>query len=219
MESTPPESWSEKEFDEWLQSSEAIKQQRIVSGTASPDELGFGKNLIGPIQNLLPILTDESLRKIEISNSNWTQIYLVNLLDYTCSAPLCIQMHQHVPPNDFGRLCKHIIKALRYCKLVEYLPPMAKGMANHGYPNAYGIIPGCFAADIYGKPIYITGIYKNSWINVYALKRKNGVNYFRFGYSLQLRTWFDTSPTRKSYWNHPPVDIAVIRRTIRLSDM
>jgi hypothetical protein len=147
-----------------------------------------------PIQTdplkLLPAFCDESLRLVEIKSSDWTKTYIVNLLDYTCTNPQCIEIHSGVPPRDFGRLCKHIILALRARNLVPQLPPIARGIAENGYPDlAFGVYPGRFTNDRNGNPIYITGRNYDGWINVFALWRRDGVNYYRFGFNVRTKAW------------------------------
>lgn len=165
-----------------------------------------------PIQTdplkLLPIFSDDSLRAIEVKSSDWTKTYVVNLLDYTCTCPLCLEIHLGVPLRDFGRLCKHIIIALRERKLVAQLPPIARGIVENGLPyDAYGIYPGRFAEDLYGRPIYITGKNYDGWINVFALLRRNGVNYSRFGYNVNSRRWYFKN---LSYLYLPKIDESIL---------
>lgn len=148
----------------------------------------------GPTQTdpskLLPIFFDESLRSIQIQSSDLTKIYMVNLFDYTCTCPLCIEVHSVVPPRDFGRLCKHIILALRRYNLVRNLPAIARAIAENGSPDAaFGVYPGRFATDLNGNPIYITGKNYDGWLNVFALWRRGGVNYYRFGFNVRTRGW------------------------------
>jgi len=150
-----------------------------------------------PIQTepakLLPAFFDESLRVIHIRATTSADIYTVNLLDYTCNNPLCLQIHSGVPPRDFGRLCKHIILALRQKNLVRQLPPIARGIVQNGHPDAaYGIYPGRFENDRNGNPIYITGPNYDGWISVFALRRRNGVNYYRFGYNINSNDCLQT---------------------------
>jgi hypothetical protein len=158
-----------------------------------------------PIQDgsltLLPIFTHESLKAIKVSD--WNTIYIVNLLDYTCNCPLCIEIHSGVPPRDFGRLCKHIIMALRGKHLVAQLPPIARGMVEYRYPRAFGVYPGRFANDLNGNQIYITGKNHDGWFNVFALKSRNGVNYYGFGYNANSkRRWCDDE--RGMLFGQPP---------------
>ena len=97
----------------------------------------------------LPIFSDESLRAIEVKSGDGSKTYVVNLLDYTCTCPHCLEIHSGVPARDFGRLCKHIILALRTQNLVAQLPAIAQGIAQNGYPDrAFGIYPGRFAEDL-----------------------------------------------------------------------
>jgi ankyrin repeat protein len=147
-----------------------------------------------PVQHdpsrLLPVFYDESLRAIEIKSTDWTKTYIVNLLDYTCTCQLCLEIHSGVPARDFGRLCKHIIMALRGKNLVAQLPPIARGIVENGYPYAaFGIYPGRFATDLNGNPIYITAPNYDGWLNVFALRRRDGVNYYRYGYNVKTGVW------------------------------
>jgi hypothetical protein len=146
-----------------------------------------------PIQHdsskLLPVFTDESLRATQIKATTSRDTYTVNLLDYTCTSPHCMEIHSEVPPRDFGRLCKHMILALRQKNLVAQLPPIARGIADNGRPEAYGVYPGHFATDLNGNPAYITGQNYDGWIGVFALKRRDGVNFYRFGYNVRGKRW------------------------------
>ena len=164
---------------------------------------------------LLPVFSDTSLRSIEVMSSDRTKTYIVNLLDYTCSCQLCLEIHSGVPPRDFGRLCKHIIIALRGKNLVAQLPPIAKGIVENGYPEAFGVYPGRFAEDLYGRPIYITGK-KNydGWINILALLRRNGVNYSRFGYNVNSRRWYFKN---LSYLYLPKIDESILYYAVKSS--
>ena len=170
-----------------------------------------------PIQTepskLLPAFSDESLRTIQIRATTSADVYTVNLLDYTCSNPLCKEIHSGVPPRDFGRLCKHIILALRQKNLVKQLPPIARGIAENGLPyDAYGIYPGRFAEDNYGRPIYITGPNYDGWVSVFALKRRNGVNYYRFGYNIKSKDSLQTMTSTGAafYRACPAIDESVL---------
>jgi hypothetical protein len=167
-----------------------------------------------PIQTdplkLLPVFSDDSLRAIEVKSSDWTKTYVVNLLDYTCTCPLCLEIHAGIPPRDFGRLCKHIIIALRGEKLVAQLPPIARGIVDHGYPKAYGVYPGRFASDLNVNPIYITGKNFDGWINVYALARRNGVNYFRYGFNTKSKRWCRIMTSGAYNWTKPQVDESIL---------
>ena len=167
-----------------------------------------------PIQTdplkLLPVFSGDSLRAIEVKSSDWTKTYIVNLLDYTCTCPLCSEIHAGIPPRDFGRLCKHIIIALRGEKLVAQLPPIARGIAENGYPRAYGVYPGRFANDLNGNPIYITGKNFDGWINVYALTRRNGVNYFRYGFDTKSKSWCRIMTSGAYNWTKPQIDESIL---------
>ncbi len=55
--------------------------------------------------------------------------------------------------------------------------------------DGFGIYPGRSDRDQNGNPIYITGASPQGWINVYALKRRDGKAYFRFGYNVQEQRW------------------------------
>ena len=165
-----------------------------------------------PIQHepskLLPVFTDESLREIKIKATTSNETYTVNLLDYTCDNPLCLEIHSGVPSRDFGRLCKHIIMALRENNLVAQLPPIARGIVQNGSPfAAFGIYPGRFAKDIDGNPIYITGRNYDGWINIFALWRQDGVNYCRFGYNVDSRRWYYRN---FSYLHQPRIDESIL---------
>ncbi len=168
-----------------------IEQERL----RSEREAWRPPRLTLPIQTepakLLPVFSGEAFRAVQIKSSDWTKTYIVNLLDYTCTCPRCLEVHSGVPARDYGRLCKHIILALRGQNLVAQLPPIARGIAENGLPyEAFGIYPGRFAEDLYGRPIYITGKNYDGWINVFALLRRNGVNYSRFGYNVNSRRWY-----------------------------
>jgi hypothetical protein len=114
----------------------------------------------------------------------------VNLLDYTCACPQCIIIHSDIPLRDFGRLCKHVILALRARNLVSQLPPIARAIAANGAPyKAYGVYPGRFANDRNGNSIYITGQNYDGWINVFALCWRGGVNFYRFGFNVRTKAW------------------------------
>jgi ankyrin repeat protein len=148
-----------------------------------------------PIQTeparLLPVFSGEALQAIQIKSSDQSKTYIVNLLEYTCTCPLCLEIHSGVPARDYGRLCKHIILALRKQNLVAQLPPIARGIVENGLPyDAFGIYPGRFAEDLYGRPIYITGKNYDGWISIFALWRRNGVNYSRFAYNVNARRWY-----------------------------
>lgn len=165
-----------------------------------------------PIQTkpsrLLPVFSDKALWAIQIKSSDGSKAYVVNLLEYTCTCPLCLEIHSGVPLRDFGRLCKHIVLALREQKLVTQLPPIARGIVENGLPyDAFGIYPGRFEEDLYGRPIYITGQNYDGWISVFALLRRNGVNYARFGYNVKSRSWYFKN---LSYVYLPKIDESIL---------
>lgn len=167
-----------------------------------------------PIQHdpsrLLPVFSEESLRTIEVKSSNWKETYIVNLLEYTCTCSLCLEIHSGVPARDFGRLCKPIIIALREKNLVTQLPPIARGIAENGYPDAFGVYPGRFANDLNGNPIYITGKNYDGWISVFALRRQDGVNFYRFGYNINSKNWLQTFGSGLFYRRHPKIDESIL---------
>jgi hypothetical protein len=55
--------------------------------------------------------------------------------------------------------------------------------------EGFGIYPGRFERDENGNPVYITGANTQGWINVFALKRRDGKTYYRFGYNLSEGRW------------------------------
>ncbi len=138
---------------------------------------------------LLPVFTHKSLKAIKVKSSDWQTTYIVNLCDYTCSSPRCVEKHLGVPPRDFGRLCKHIILALREKHLEAQLPPIARGIADNGYPEAFGVNCGRFATDLNGDPIYVTAPNSSGWLSVFALIRRGGVTYYRWGYNTRTNEW------------------------------
>ena len=152
-------------------------------------------SILNELSKLLPIFSDVSLRAIEVKSSDWTQTYVVNLLDYTCTCPLCLGIHAGVPPRDFGRLCKHIIIALRREKLVIQFPPSATEQQIMATPKPTEFIQGALANDLNGNPIYITGKNYDRSINVYALTRRNGVNYYRYGFDTIRKSWCRIMPS------------------------
>ena len=168
-----------------------------------------------PIQNepskLLPVFSDDVLRAIEIQSTDRTKTYIVNLLEYTCTCQKCLEIHSGVPARDFGRLCKHIIMALRGYNLVAKLPPIARGIAENGYPDAaFGVYPGRFGNDRNGNSIYITGKNQDGWISVIALAQRNGVNYFRFGFNVISKRWYRALWLGDFSRKKPPVDESIL---------
>lgn len=185
------------------------QRRRLIWDLARPIRLTL------PIQRdihskLLPAFTDESLRAIEIKSSDWTETYIVNLLDYSCTCSKCLEIHSGAPPRDVGCICKHIIIALRDKNLVGQLPPIARGIVEHGYPEAFGIYPGRFANDIDGNPIYITGQNEKGWVSIFALKRRAGVNYYRFGYNLNEKRWWCDNERGMLSWRLPRLDESIL---------
>jgi hypothetical protein len=75
--------------------------------------------------------------------------------------------------------------------MLRLLSPIGLAIVQEGF----GVYPGRFNRDRNGNLIYITGVNNSGWINVYALKRKDGKTYYRFGYSVNEQKWaFGTSP-------------------------
>jgi hypothetical protein len=134
---------------------------------------------------LLPQITDESLRSIQVRSSDGTRYYTVNLLDYTCTCPAFLEVHSAAPQRDFGRLCKHICFALNQPEILTLLNPICLAMVKEGF----GIYPGRLDRDSNGNVIYVTGINGKGWLNVFALKRKDGKAYYRFGYNVNEGRW------------------------------
>jgi hypothetical protein len=147
---------------------------------------------------LLPILSDESLRAIQVKSSDGTQNYTVNLLDYTCTCPSFVQDHAQALPFTFGRMCKHICAALDRAKLRSSLPSIAQAMVREGH----GIYPGRIAHDLNGNLIYITAANSAGWLNVFALPRRNGKTYSRFGYNINEARW--------AYGMRPKIDESLL---------
>lgn len=158
---------------------------------------------------LLPVFTSDLLRGVQIKSTSGT--YAVDLLDYTCSSPRCRKIHSGLPPRDLGRLCKHIIIALRRFELVAQLPPIARGIAQNGYPDrAFGVYPGRFARDLYGRPIYITGKDDRGWMSVFALAKRDSVNYLCFRYNIMSRKWVQIMESGEYNWTPPKIDEAIL---------
>jgi hypothetical protein len=133
----------------------------------------------------LPDLKDESLRSIQVKSSDGARYYTVNLLDYSCTCPSFLEIQSTAPPRDVGRLCKHICRSLNRHPIRQSLNPICLAMVKEGY----GIHRGHLNRDQNGNLIYITGVSSQGWLNVFALKRKDGKTYFRFGYSVSQRRW------------------------------
>jgi hypothetical protein len=61
--------------------------------------------------------------------------------------------------------------------------------------EGYGIYPGRLDRDRNGNLVYVTGANSNGWVNVFALKRRDGKTYYRFGYNLNEQRWaYGTKP-------------------------
>ena len=141
-----------------------------------------------PISNSpyqLPEITDEAFRSIQVRSSDGQKFYSVSLVDYTCTCPEFLENHQSAPKLDFGRLCKHLCAALNNPKFFPYLGPMCQAIV----AERFSVTPGRFDVDKNGNPIYITGTKNNGWLNVFALKRKKGKTYYRFGYNALEQRW------------------------------
>jgi hypothetical protein len=58
--------------------------------------------------------------------------------------------------------------------------------------------------DNNGNPIYITGLNNKGWLNVFALKRRGGKTYYRFGYNVNEGRWdFGSKPRINEEILHP----------------
>lgn len=137
------------------------------------------------LPELLPQIREESLRSIQVRSSDGTRYYTVNLVDYTCTCPSFVEVHSKAPPRDFGRLCKHLCVSLNRAELRASLSPIGLAIVQEGF----GIYPGRFDRDRNGNLIYITGLNNSGWVNVYALKRRDGGKYYRFGYNVNEQRW------------------------------
>jgi hypothetical protein len=135
------------------------------------------------LPDVLPTFSSLSLQTIQVKSSDGKGYYSVDLLNYTCTCPSFVKDHAHAPPFSFGRMCKHICDALDREKLP--LPPIAQAMVR----EAHGVHPGRIATDINGNLIYITGINSTGWVNVFALPRKDGKSYSRYGYNIKEARW------------------------------
>jgi hypothetical protein len=133
----------------------------------------------------LPDLKDESLRSIRVKSSDGERYYTVDLLNYTCTCPSFLKIQSTAPMRDVGRLCKHICRSLSRRSILKLLSPICHAMVTEGH----GIYPGRSGRDRRGNPIYITGVNSQGWLSVFALKRKDGKTYFRFGYNVTERRW------------------------------
>jgi hypothetical protein len=197
----------QKKWDEW-------KAAHLRQAWRPPH---FTMPILTDPLKLLPVFSDESLRAIEVKSSDWTKTYIVNLLDYTCTCPRCVEIHAGVPSRDFGRLCKHIIIALRRVELVAQLPPIARGIVDNfhwhshsSYPKPFGVYPGRFAKDLNGNDIYITGKTFGGWISIFALTRRDGVNYYRYGFNVINRRWCRIMRSGAYNWRKPPIDESIL---------
>lgn len=146
----------------------------------------------------LPELANEAFRSIPIRSSDGTRIYDVNLIDYTCTCASFAEVHSRSYPRDFGRICKHICKALNRAEIIPLLDPICTAIIKEGY----GVYPGRFDRDVNGKLLYVTGVNSSGWVNVFAVKRSNGKTYYRFGYSMTEDRW--------SYGQQPRVNTALL---------
>jgi hypothetical protein len=159
-------------------------QQQVVPAQASP--------AVAPESTqLLPEIRDQSLSSIQVRSSDGESYYTVNLMDYTCSCPSFAEVHSKASPKDFGRLCKHICWCLNRPEVLPLLSPICLAMVREGF----GINPGRLDRDNNGNPIYITGVNNKGWLNVFALKRRDGKTYYRFGYNVnEGRRAFGSKP-------------------------
>ena len=147
---------------------------------------------------VLPRLADESLRSIQVRSSDGARYYAVNLLDYTCTCPSFVNDHSMVGPRDVGRLCKHLCQQLNRPEIVPLLHPILAAMVRGGF----GVLPGRLACDNNGNRMYVTGVGNTGWLNVFALKRRNGKTYYEFGYNVNEERW--------AYGAKPQVDETVL---------
>lgn len=146
----------------------------------------------------LPELANESFRSIKIRSSDGKRIYDVNLVDYTCTCDSFAEVHSKAYPRDFGRLCKHMCKALNNPEIIPLLDPICSAIVKEGF----GVYPGRFDRDVNGKLLYVTGVNSSGWVNVFAVKRSDGKTYYRFGYSMTDDRW--------SYGQQPRVNTALL---------
>ena len=134
---------------------------------------------------LLPNIADESLRSIQVRSSSGEGNYTVNLVDFTCTCPSFVEDHAMASARDAGRLCKHICHALNRPEILPHLHPICLAMVKEGF----GIHPGRLDRDENGNLVYITGTNAKGWLDVFALKRRDGKTYYRFGYNLNEGRW------------------------------
>jgi hypothetical protein len=153
---------------------------------------------IGESGSQLPEFSDESFRNLHVRSSEGAGYYTVNLIDYTCTCPSFVNDHSKASRCEFGRMCKHICKSLNNQQILPLLNPICRAMVKEGY----GIYPGRFELDENGNTVYVTGVNSEGWLNVFALKRKDGKNYYRFGYNINERRW--------AYDEHPKVNEKIL---------
>ena len=70
--------------------------------------------------------------------------------------------------------------------------------------EGFGIYTGRVDRDKNGNPIYITGVNGSGWLNVFALKRRDGKTYYRFGYNVNEERW--------AYGLRPQIDEEILNR-------
>lgn len=155
----------------------------------------------------LPQITDESLRAIQIPSSDGLQSYSVNLVEYTCTCPDFVKVHANTPEREVGRMCKHICRALNNEQILPLLSPICLTMVLEGH----GIHPGKSGQDENGNPVYVTGANSQGWLNVFALKRRNGKTYYRFGYNVIEHRW--------AYGQKPKIDERIVVGSRRFDEL
>ena len=98
------------------------------------------------------------------------------------------------------------------------LPPIARGIADNGYPEAFGVYPWRFGNDLNGNPIYVTGKNQDGWINVFALARRDGVNYFRYGFNVESKRWCRIMASGAYDRTKPPIDESILDYAEQVSE-
>jgi hypothetical protein len=56
----------------------------------------------------------------------------------------------------------------------------------------------------------INGKNYDGWISVFALRRQDGVNYYRFGYNANSKRWLQTSGSGLFYRRQPKIDESIL---------
>src|SRR5439155_2004619 len=147
-----------------------------ISPESSPPD-SSARGLPAPIVKTslpLPEITYEPFRSVQVRSSDGERFYTVNLADYTCTCPDFLAVHANAPQRDLGRLCKHICWSLKHPRIIPLLSPICLAMVQEGF----GIHPGRLDRDNNGNAIYITGQNRQGWLDVFALKRRDGKTYY-----------------------------------------